>query len=129
MNWYLSVIKQYMTFHGRARRKEYWFYILFSVLISFGLSVIDLALGTFYYDRNIGLLSGAYGLFVFLPTLAVTVRRLHDTNRSGWWALVGFVPILGPIVLFVFMLFDGTPSANRFGENPKKISIEGPLVH
>ncbi|PJG84528.1 DUF805 domain-containing protein [Conservatibacter flavescens] len=129
MNWYLSVIKQYVNFNGRARRKEYWFFTLFNFLIAFALSILDLAFGLFSYESNIGLFSGIYGLFVFLPTLAVSVRRLHDINRSGWWLLIGLVPILGAIVIFVFMLFDGTPGVNRFGENPKNISIEGPLVH
>lgn len=112
MNWYISVLKQYATFSGRARRREYWFFYLFNSIVSFGFLIIDALLST-------GFLSFLYGLAVLLPSIAVTVRRLHDTDRSGWWILITLIPIVGAIVLFVFMLFDGTRGANRFGEDPK----------
>ncbi len=78
-----------------------------------------MALGTFSSSSNIGLLSGIYSLAVIIPTLALSVRRLHDTDRSGWWILIGLVPLIGSIVLLVFYVMDSTPGQNRFGPNPK----------
>jgi len=81
--------------------------------------VIDSLLGTFSSTTGIGLLSGIFALATFIPYLAVTVRRLHDTDRSGWWLLLAFIPIIGGIILLVFMIQDSQPETNRFGPNPK----------
>ena len=123
MNWYLNVLKQYAVFKGRARRKEYWFFILFNLIASVVLTVIDFMTGLLDAELGIGLLSGLYSLAVLIPSLAVTVRRLHDTDRSGWWLLIGLVPLLGAIVLLVFMLLDGTPGDNRHGASPKGVAV------
>ena len=123
MNWYLNVLKQYAVFKGRARRKEYWFFILFNLIASVVLTVIDFMTGLLDAELGIGLLSGLYSLAVLIPSLAVTVRRLHDTDRSGWWLLLGLVPLLGAIVLLVFMLLDGTPGDNRHGASPKGVAV------
>ena len=123
MNWYLNVLKQYAVFKGRARRKEYWFFILFNLIASVVLTVIDFMTGFLDPELGIGLLSGLYSLAVLIPSLAVTVRRLHDTDRSGWWLLLGLVPLLGAIVLLVFMLLDGTPGDNRHGASPKGVAV------
>lgn len=80
MNWYIDVIKKYATFKGRARRKEYWYFILVNVLISFALAFVDGLTGTLDTETGYGLLSGIYTLAVLLPSISVTVRRLHDTN-------------------------------------------------
>ncbi len=119
MNWYLKVLKKYAVFRGRARRKEYWYFFLFNLLISIGLAVVDNLTGTLDPETGVGLLSGLYGFAVIIPGLAVTVRRLHDTDRSGWWFLISLIPLVGAIVLLVFMLLDSTPGENRFGPNPK----------
>jgi uncharacterized membrane protein YhaH (DUF805 family) len=121
MNWYLNVLKQYAVFKGRARRREYWFFILFNLIASVALTVIDFMTGSLDPELGIGLLSGLYSLAVLIPSLAVTVRRLHDTDRSGWWLLIGLVPLIGAIVLLVFMLLDSTPGDNQHGANPKGI--------
>ena len=123
MNWYLNVLKQYAVFKGRARRKEYWFFILFNLIASVVLTVIDFMTGLLDAELGIGLLSGLYSLAVLVPSLAVTVRRLHDTDRSGWWLLIGLVPLIGAIVLLVFMLLDGTPCDNRHGASPKGVAV------
>ncbi len=123
MEWYIKVLKQYTDFTGRARRKEYWFFTLFNVLISLALAIIDNALGTFSAEAHTGLLEGIYSLAVLVPGLSVTVRRLHDTNRSGWWLLIALIPLLGWALLLVFMILDGTPGENRFGPDPKEESI------
>lgn len=119
MNWYLAVLKKYTVFEGRAQRKEYWFFILFNILISLGLGMIDAVTGTLNPHSGVGLLGGLYALAVLVPAIAVSVRRLHDTDRSGWWVLIALIPVIGPIVLLVFMALDGTPGDNRFGQNPK----------
>ncbi|WP_454256564.1 DUF805 domain-containing protein [Pseudomonas sp. Marseille-Q8238] len=119
MNWYLNVLKQYAVFSGRARRKEYWMFVLFNLIVSVVLSFVDGVVGTFSVEAGIGLLSGIYALAVLIPSLAVAVRRLHDTNRSGWWLLIALVPLVGGIVLLVFLVLDSTPGDNRFGANPK----------
>ena len=119
MNWYLEVLKKYAVFDGRAQRAEYWYFVLFSIIISIVLGFIDFSIGTFDEKAGVGLLSGIYALAVFIPSIAVGVRRLHDTNRSGWWILIGLIPIVGFIVLFVFFVIDSDQSANQYGSNPK----------
>jgi uncharacterized membrane protein YhaH (DUF805 family) len=119
MNWYLQVLKKYFVFEGRARRTEYWMFGLVNLIVFIVLAVIDHVTGTWHPDARAGLLSGLYLLAVLLPSLGVTVRRLHDTGRSGWWIFIGLVPLIGTIVLLVFMLLDSTPGANEYGPNPK----------
>jgi len=117
MNWYLQVLKKYAVFQGRARRMELWMFVLFSFLISIGLGVIDLVAGTTM--EGVGVLGAIYSLAIVIPSIAVGIRRLHDTDRSGWWLLIALVPLIGAIVLLIFYVMDGTPGDNRFGPNPK----------
>ena len=119
MGWYLEALKKYAVFSGRSRRKEYWYFALFNGLVFLAASSIDLLLGTFSFSTNVGLLSGIYGLAIIVPSIAVSVRRLHDIDRTGWWVLISLVPVIGSIVLLVFAVLDGTPGENRFGPNPK----------
>jgi len=122
MKWYLKVLKQYADFSGRARRKEYWMFVLFNIIFALIAMGIDNALGiTFAPEIPYGYVYMLYGLFVFIPGLAVAVRRLHDTGRSGWWLLLAFVPIVGPIVLLVFLVMDSQPGENKYGPNPKEV--------
>jgi uncharacterized membrane protein YhaH (DUF805 family) len=119
VSWYLEVLKKYAVFSGRARRAEYWYFVLFNIIVAVVLSLIDTLLGTFNFMQGVGLLSGLYGLAVLIPTLAVTVRRLHDIDRTGWWIFINLIPLIGFIVLLVFAVTDGTPGSNRYGPNPK----------
>jgi uncharacterized membrane protein YhaH (DUF805 family) len=119
MGWYLEALRKYAVFSGRSRRKEYWYFVLFSLVVSLVLSAIDALLGTFSSSANVGLLGGIYGLAIIIPSIAVSVRRLHDIDRTGWWVLISLVPVIGTIVLLVFAVLDGTPGENRFGPNPK----------
>ncbi|HXH71192.1 MAG TPA: DUF805 domain-containing protein [Mariprofundaceae bacterium] len=119
MNWYIEVLKKYAVFSGRAQRSEYWFFALFSIIISIVLGVVDGMLGTVNQQYGIGTLGLIYSLAVLIPSLAVTVRRLHDTDRSAWWLLILLIPLAGPIVLLVFMVLDSTAGDNRYGSNPK----------
>jgi uncharacterized membrane protein YhaH (DUF805 family) len=122
MKWFVDCLKnKYATFDGRARRSEYWYYVLFYTLAILALIVVDRVTGTLNADAGIGLLSGLFALGTLVPSLAVAVRRLHDTNRSGWWVLIGAIPIIGDIVLIVFTVQDSQPGANRFGPNPKGV--------
>jgi uncharacterized membrane protein YhaH (DUF805 family) len=93
-------------------------FVLINVLVSIGLGVVDAILG-FRIDPGVGVLSGIYSLSIIIPSIAVGIRRLHDTDRTGWWCLIGFVPLIGAIVLLIFFLLDSTPGTNRFGPNPK----------
>ena len=123
MSWFIAALKKYAVFGGRSRRKEYWYFALFSLIISLALILIDRETGNFYPAVGLGLLSGIYTLAVFVPTLAVSVRRLHDIDRTGWWVLLSFIPVIGALVLLVFAVLEGTPGNNRFGPNPKTAAV------
>ncbi|MFI7576551.1 DUF805 domain-containing protein [Micromonospora sp. NPDC049497] len=115
-----SVLTQYVGFKGRARRSEYWWFALFSFLVSLVAGFLDGVLGMSLGEGgSLGVLGLIVSLALLLPTLAVAVRRLHDTDKSGWWLLIGLVPFVGAIVLLVFFVKDGTPGTNRFGDDPK----------
>jgi uncharacterized membrane protein YhaH (DUF805 family) len=120
MNWYIKVLKNYAVFGGRAQRSEYWYFALFNILANIGLFLIDGVLGTLNPEIGLGLLGGIYVLAIIIPGIAVTIRRLHDTNRSGWWSLVVFIPVIGVIALLVLMVLDSTPGNNKYGPNPKE---------
>ncbi len=107
-----SVLSKYVTFSGRARRSEYWWFVLFTAIVYIVAGIIDAAAGT----QVIGLL---VGLALLLPSLAVGVRRLHDTGRSGWWILIALIPLIGAIVLLVFSVQDSQPGSNNYGPSPK----------
>ncbi len=120
MDWYLQVLKNYAVFDGRARRKEYWYFTLFNIIISFVLGFVDGILGSYSSETGFGLFSGIYSLAILIPSIAVSVRRLHDTERSGWWLLIILIPLIGAIVLLVFTVQDSQPGPNKYGENPKE---------
>ena len=120
MNWYLAVLKKYAVFSGRARRTEYWMFALINFIVSCELTGIDFAAGTMNQTLYVGLFEGIYSLAVIIPGIAVSVRRLHDTGRSGWWLLIACVPCIGALVLLYFLVSDSTPGDNRFGPNPKQ---------
>jgi uncharacterized membrane protein YhaH (DUF805 family) len=115
MNWYLEVLKKYAVFEGRAGRNEYWFFILFNILISMVLAFIDRLTANVDPETGLGILSGLYTMGVMIPGMAVSVRRLHDTGRSGWWLLITFVPVLGAIVFLYFMVLDSSTETNEYG--------------
>ena len=119
MDWYLQVLKNYAQFSGRARRKEYWYFALFNLIFSVALSFVDGIAGTVDMHSGIGLLSTVYSLAVLIPSLAVGVRRLHDTGRSAWWLLLLLIPLFGMIVFLVFMCLDGEQGENQYGASPK----------
>jgi uncharacterized membrane protein YhaH (DUF805 family) len=122
MDWYLSVLKKYAVFSGRAQRAEYWYFILFNVLAMIALVIVDSITGSFSDDLGMGLLSGLYYLGVLVPSVAVSVRRLHDTSRSGWWLLIGLIPLVGGLILLFFTVQDSKPGSNEYGLNPKGLS-------
>jgi uncharacterized membrane protein YhaH (DUF805 family) len=119
MNWFIRAIKNYATFSGRAQRAEYWYFVLFYLLIFIGLAIIDSVTGTFNAETGMGLLSGICSLALFIPSLSVSVRRLHDIGKSGWWLLVGVIPLIGAIVMLIFLVKDGESGENMYGSNPK----------
>ena len=119
MKWYLGVLKKYVVFGGRAQRMEYWMFNLFNYIIVIALAFIEVLAGI-APETDTYVLATVYSLAVLLPNWAVSVRRLHDTGRSGLWLLVGIVPLIGVIVLFIFYVMDSQPGENRYGPNPKE---------
>ncbi len=109
-----TCFNKYVTFSGRARRPEYWYWVLFGVLVGIAASILDVLL----VGAHSGVFSGLASLGLLLPNLAVTGRRLHDIDRSAWWILIVLLPVVGAIVLFVFMCLRGTIGLNRFGAEP-----------
>lgn len=124
MKYYLNAIRNYANFKGRARRSEYWYFALFNVLFAIAAILIDNALNTtFYMGENYpfryGLVYLLYALFALLPGLAVLVRRLHDTGKSGWFFFICLIPLVGPIWLLVLLFTNSMYGDNRYGPNPK----------
>ena len=136
MEWMILPLRRYAEFSGRARPKEYWMYVLFLILCSMAISIVETALGLGTTNRwayregwmmgagaahSGGPLTALFWLGTFVPSLAVSVRRLHDTDRSGWWLLLWLIPFVGWIVLLVFMVMVGTRGPNRFGSDPVEV--------
>lgn len=121
MNWYLKVLKQYADFSGRARRKEYWMFVLFNIIFAMVAMVLDNVSGIAMEGIGYGPLYGLYTLAVLIPSIAVGVRRLHDIGKSGWMMLITFIPLIGGIWLFVLMVTDSNPGENEYGLNPKEV--------
>lgn len=113
------VLSKYAVFTGRARRSEYWWWFLFALIVSIVASAIDAAAGT-NYDTGGGIINTIVGLALFLPGLAVAIRRLHDTGRVGWWILIGLIPLVGWIILLVFFVQDSELGENKYGPSPKQ---------
>jgi uncharacterized membrane protein YhaH (DUF805 family) len=119
MNWFVTALKNYAVFSGRARRSEYWYFALFYLIFYAVAAIVDVMTGSFDRASGIGIFTGLLTLAVLIPSLSVTARRLHDTGRSGWWLLIAFIPLVGAIILLVFLGQDSEAGANRFGANPK----------
>ncbi len=113
LNWYKQVLKKYAVFQGRARRKELWSFTLINFLVCLLIMIFE------YVTNTIGIIIFIYLLAVLIPSISVTIRRLHDTNRSGWWYLTLFIPFIG-IILLIFMLQNSVEGANKYGLNPKE---------
>ena len=120
MNWYLKVLKNYVGFSGRARRKEFWMFALFNFIFLTVAAFIDNVLGTVYEYSYFGTFYYVYGLAVLIPGTAVAVRRLHDVNKSGWMYLIVFIPFIGAIWFFILMVSDSHHGMNIYGEYPKE---------
>lgn len=114
-----AVLSKYATFSGRARRSEFWWFYLFYLLVLLAAWVVDIIIGLGYGAGNVGILYTLAALALVLPFLGVLFRRLHDTGRSGWWWLIGLIPIVGQIVLLVFCVEDSKPGPNQYGPSPK----------
>jgi uncharacterized membrane protein YhaH (DUF805 family) len=117
MNWYLTVLKNYVVFSGRAGRTEYWMFALFNLIILLVLAILAAVTRSFFF----WLLYGLYALAVLIPGLAVTWRRMQDTGRHGLWILLGLIPFVGGIILLVFMILPGTQGPNEFGPEPTAV--------
>jgi uncharacterized membrane protein YhaH (DUF805 family) len=125
MKWYFQVLRKYAVFAGRARRKEYWIFNLIHAVVIFGLKGFELLMGRFTPDGRITLIEPLYVFATFVPLIAVSVRRLHDTNRSGWWFLMFLIPLVNLILFLSFMTEDSKPGENQYGPNPKADLVSG----
>lgn len=119
MSWFMTALRKYAVFSGRSRRREYWYFGLFYLILYVVLAMVDGITGSFDFRSGMGVFTGALTLALLVPSLSVSVRRLHDTGRSGWWLLLGIIPVIGAVILIVFLAQDSEPGANRFGPNPK----------
>ena len=120
MNYYLTVLKKYAVFSGRSQRAEYWYFFLFNLIISMVLGIISGIIGAVIGD-DLGIIIILYNLAIFIPSIAVGVRRLHDVGKSGWMLLISLIPLIGAIWLLVLMVTDSNPGDNKYGPNPKGI--------
>jgi uncharacterized membrane protein YhaH (DUF805 family) len=123
MNYYKSVLKKYTVFDGRAQRAEYWYFVLYNLIISIILNIIS-----FIIKDKINILGVIYSLAVLLPGLAVAVRRLHDVGKSGWMLFISLIPLVGTIWLIVLMVRDSEPLENKYGPNPKNNNSQPNIV-
>lgn len=121
MNWYIEVLKKYTLFSGRARRQEYWMFVLFNMIFAIIAAIIDNAIGL-AGPSGYGPIYGIYILAVLLPSLAVGVRRLHDIGKSGWMILLSLIPIVGGIILIIYFVKDSQEGENEYGPNPKIVA-------
>lgn len=113
MNWFLDIVKnKYAQFDGRAQREEYWMYTLIYILIYLALAAVGYAIHMMF-------LASIFSLAMLIPSIAVTARRLHDINRSGWWQLLALIPIIGWIILLIWYVTDSDSGSNQYGSNPK----------
>ena len=118
MEWFLKVIREYANFEGRARRKEYWMFTLFSTIFGLAALLLDFLIMT-EFEFFLPVIIMIYGIGLIIPSIAVTIRRLHDTGNSGWMYLVSFIPFIGGIWLLVLTVLDSTYGENEYGPNPK----------
>ena len=123
MNWYLKVLKQYADFNGRARRTEYWMFVLFNIIFAIAAIILDNVLGTAVQGIGYGIIYVLYILAILIPGLAVGVRRLHDVGKSGWMLLISLIPIVGAIWLLVLLCSDSAQDNNKWGQNPKGYAV------
>lgn len=134
MDQMLQPLRKYADFNGRARRSEYWLFVLFLLIVQVLASVLSWFVGGDLEHDPFGSPAAAiialayfgFCLYVFVPALAVSFRRLHDSGRTAWWLLLGLIPILGQLVLLIFMVLEGTPGDNRFGPDPKAAAPPAP---
>lgn len=129
MHWYLTVLKKYAVLDGRARRKEYWMFILYDIIVSLVIFVVGAVVGNAVSEPGTSFGLGSLLLLIYLlgtlaPKLSVTVRRLHDTNHSALWLLVGLIPLIGPLVMLVLTLKAGDQGENQYGPDPKAAPAE-----
>ena len=115
----MKVLKNYVGFSGRARRKEYWMFVLFNIIFAVAAMILDNVLGLASKQTGYGPIYGLYILAILLPSIAVTTRRLHDIGKSGWWQLLGLIPLIGAIVLIVWAAKEGDHGDNAYGPDPK----------
>ena len=134
MHWYIEALQKYAVFNGRSRRSEFWYFQLFNLLFGLGITLVFgfIGLALSGGNENSAVYVGdaaniVFALATLLPAIGVRIRRLHDTDKSGWWVLLGLVPFIGGIVLIVFCVQDSQPGSNQYGPNPKEATAIAPV--
>ena len=124
MKYYKQVLQKYATFSGRARRSEYWYFVLFNIIFAIAAIILDILLGLAWQGVGYGPIYGLYLLATIIPSIAVAVRRLHDVGKSGWFLLIALIPIIGAIWLLVLYCKEGDKGSNDYGADPKGEGME-----
>jgi uncharacterized membrane protein YhaH (DUF805 family) len=117
MDFYIGVLKKFKVFTGRSDRREFWMFVLYNFIVGFVLGILSSIPALGWIFRIVSVL---FTLAIIVPGIAVGIRRLHDTNRSGWFLLLSLIPLVGAIILIVFCVQEGTPGENKYGANPKR---------
>ena len=120
MNWYLKVLQNYTNFNGRARRKEYWMFVLFNIIFAIAAIILDNTIGLANANTGYGPIYMIYILAIFLPGLAVTVLRLHDIGKNGYWFFITLIPFIGGIWIIILTATEGNFGDNEYGPDPKR---------
>ena len=118
LNWYIQVLRdRFFAYEGRARRQEYWSFVLVNFIVIVALSILEMIPGIGFL---FGIVSLLYTLVILIPSVTLGIRRLHDIGWSGWWILLGLIPVVGAVALIVLHVFDSEPGSNQYGPNPKE---------
>ncbi|SFU32654.1 DUF805 domain-containing protein [Xenorhabdus koppenhoeferi] len=124
MHWYLNVLKNYTCFRGRAERKEFWYFVLFQILVVLIISFLERLFAVANPEIYMGWFSATYLLLTFLPALAVNARRLHDINCRAWWLLLHLIPFIGTVILLIFAALKGQAGSNKYNSD-NRINSQG----
>ena len=122
MNLYMKVWKDWKVYNGRASRAEYWVFLLSNITVFCALAGVETSLGNPSLHAMFEIVNYTYYIAVLAPVLAVSVRRLHDSDKSGWWLLIILIPFVGGLIFLNFMLSGSTPGQNEYGESPNQAS-------
>jgi uncharacterized membrane protein YhaH (DUF805 family) len=124
---YIETFEKSFDFEGRSTRTEFWVFFFGTVLLALPLVVLDVVMETYNPEIGLGPFTGLFLILGFIPSISLSVRRLHDADFSGWWFFIGLVPIAGPIIQLILLVLNGTEGANRFGADPRSPGVKSDI--